>query len=108
MPTDATNTRTRLKPDNRRELILAAAVTLADRDGYVQITRDGVAKAAGVSAGLVTRYFFCSTELRRCIMERAIDQNLLGIVAQGLAVRDALALSAPAEMRAAAAAQLGA
>ena len=49
--------KTRANPELRKEHILSVAVTMAETDGYSKITRDKIAEAAGVSMGLVTRYF---------------------------------------------------
>lgn len=97
----------RLKPDERRDQILAAAYELASREGYLNITRDGVADAAGVAAGLVNRYFFHSAELRRCIMIEAIAKENLRIIAEGLAVRDVTALTAEPNLKMKAIASIG-
>lgn len=92
----------RVDPSLRKGQILGAAITLSKIDGYHKITRDNIADKAGISVGLVTRYFGTMTNLRRAIMRAAITQNIPEIVAQGLANKDNHARRAPPELRAAA------
>jgi AcrR family transcriptional regulator len=94
------NTPRRLEPDTRRAAILTAAVDLAAAKGYLTLTRDDVAHAAGVSAGLVTRYFFAMPELRLRLMEEAVRRELLPVIAQGLAYGCPTACAAPVWLRA--------
>ena len=96
----------RLDPEVRRELILLRAVKLAANIGYLNITRDGVAEAAGVSCGLVTHYFKSIDELRRQVMLTAIRDEILSIILEGLAVRDETARNAPIRLREAALASI--
>ncbi|MDZ4054203.1 MAG: helix-turn-helix domain-containing protein, partial [Phenylobacterium sp.] len=49
--------RTRLTPQARRDQILDRAAELVLADGLAAISMDGVARAAGVSKGLVYNYF---------------------------------------------------
>lgn len=89
----------RMKPTDRREHIIAAATEVASRDGYHMMRRDNVATEAGVSMGLVTRYFGTMVQLRRAVMRRAIERECIGIIAQGLAYKDRHAAKAPADLR---------
>lgn len=98
----------RLKPEDRKGQILAAAVKLAEGTNYTTITRDGVAGAAGVSMGLVTRYFGTMNQLRRAVMRAAVAEGNAVVVAQGLAQRDPQALKAAPELREAAGRKLAA
>lgn len=91
--------KSRANPELRRDHILATAVGMAQSLGLANITRDAIAEKAGVSNGLVTRYFKTMTQLRGDIMRRAIKQEILEIVAYGLAIRDSRALHAPLELR---------
>ncbi|MGL4894253.1 MAG: TetR family transcriptional regulator [Shewanella sp.] len=87
--------RTRMKPEVRREQILAAAIVVANEQGYNALTRDGVAKAAGVATGQVNHIFNTMAQLRRAVMRAAVHRELLPIVAQGLAQGDKDAHAAP-------------
>ena len=83
----------------RKEHILAVAVNLAKTAGYTKITRDGIAEAAGVSFGLVTKYFGTMSNLKRAVMGEAIKQSIPEIIAQGLAQGDKRAQKAPAALK---------
>ena len=96
----------RLPPEQRREAILMAAIELAALYGYQELTRDGIALHAGVSMGLVTRYFPTMQQLRRDVMRHAVKREILPIVACGLAIRDPHALRASEDLRRRAAASI--
>lgn len=82
-----------------RAHLLDTALTEARRVGYQQITRAGLAAAAGVSPALISRDFGTMDELRRVIMKEAIRAGDLKIVAQGLAAKDRVATRAPVEIK---------
>jgi len=88
-----------MAPHERRDAIMAVAVDLARVNGYNKITRDAIADQAGVSMGLVTRYFGTMNQLRRAIMRHAIDGGVVEIVAQGLAIGDEHAKKASPELK---------
>lgn len=77
------------KGDRTKE-IMAAALDLAEKQGYQCVTRDGIAAAAGVSSGHVSGLFGTMAQVRRRLMRAAIQQNRYRVIAQGLAVKDAL------------------
>jgi hypothetical protein len=83
----------------RKEHILAVAVNQAKTTGYTKITRDGIAEAAGVSFGLVTKYFGTMSNLKRAVMGEAIKQKIPEIVLQGIACGDKRALNAPEALK---------
>lgn len=87
----------------RKEHLLKTAVELSVDKGYNNVTRDGIAEAAGVSFGLITKYFGTMKQLRREIMRAAIKQEIPEIIAQGLANGDDRAKKAPVELKAKAA-----
>lgn len=91
--------KTRANPTLRKGHILAVAVAMAKDVGYHKITRDAVAEAAGVSMGLVTRYFGTMTQLRRDIVRHAIREQVPEIIAQALANGDDHARKAPEELK---------
>lgn len=92
--------KTRANPTLRKAHILAAAVAMAKDTGYHKLTRDAVAESAGVSMGLVTRYFGTMNQLRRDVIRYAIRHNIPEIIAQGLANADDHAKKAPDELKA--------
>jgi DNA-binding transcriptional regulator YbjK len=98
-----TVSKSRANPELRRAQILGIAVEQAKTVGYHKITRDSVAEGAGVSMGLVTRYFGTMQKLRRAVMRAAIARRIPEIVAQGLGTCDPLARKAPADLKARAA-----
>lgn len=95
--------KTRVDPKLRRQQILDAAVEISKTEGYHRVTRDSIARTAGVSMGLVSRYFNTMPQLRRCIMRYAISNDIAEIVAQGLANSDEHAKKASPELKAKAA-----
>lgn len=97
----------RLNPKDRQRSLLIAAVTVARSRGWLHLTRAHVAEHAGVSPGLVSRYLGTMTNLRRSVMREAIRLEHVDIVAQGLAINDAVALKAPEALRRAAGRLLG-
>lgn len=87
--------------------ILAAALELAAAGNYRDLTRAAVAQAAGVSPGTVSNYAGDMDGLRAKVMVEAVRSGAwLGVVAQGLAARDPIALAAPEAVRTAALATL--
>ena len=62
----------RMKAEDRRELILAAATGVFGDYGYVGTTTDQVARAAGVSQPYVVRIFGTKEKLFVAVLERAL------------------------------------
>lgn len=88
-------TKKRLHPDDRKQQILTAAIKVAGRPGgWGKLTRDAVAKEAGCSEGLVSKYFGTMIAFRRSIMRAAIGAENLAVVSQGLAAGDKCAQKA--------------
>ena len=99
-------TQRRLAPDDRRQLILEAAINLATADGYISLTRGAVASHAGISPALVTFYYLSTRLLLQAVMEEAVRREILPVIAEGLATRCPIALAAPPAVRQAAIAGL--
>lgn len=97
---------THLPAKERKAQIIDHALREAARVGYLNVTREGIAKSAEISPALVTNYLGTMTKLRRSIMRHAVALEHLPVIAQGLASRDAQALKASAELRARAAASI--
>lgn len=87
----------------RRQRVLEAALTLAEEVGYAQITRAAVADRAGLSRASVSVTYCGMVGLRREVMSEAVSRGLVRIIAQGLAVGDPVARSAPHSLKQAAA-----
>lgn len=98
--------RSRRDPETRKSLILAAALTVAERDGFANVTRKAIAAEAYVSEPLVNKYLGTLPQLRRTVMRQAIKHELLSIIAQGIAGGNAYALKASPELKAKALATL--
>lgn len=99
-------TKARANPELRKGSILDAAVELSKSHGYANISRQQIADRAGVSTGLVTKYFGTMQQMRRAIMRAAITREIPEIVAQGMACSDRHASKAPDELKNAARATL--
>lgn len=89
--------------DNR---IITAALELAAADGYQWITRAGVASKAGVATGTINGAFGDMRGLKRAVLHAAIERGVWAVVAQGLGDQHPIVMSAPAEVKAQAAALL--
>lgn len=81
--------RQRLSADQRREQIVAATVAVLADSGYPAASADAIARAAGVSKGLLWHYFGSQDEL----MVETARRLLIGL---RHAVGDAIDLTAPA------------
>ncbi len=93
-------TKKRLRPDDRKEQILNAAIKVAERPGgWGKLTRDAVAREAHCAEGLVSKYFGTMVAFRRSIMRAAITAENLAVVAQGLAAGDTCAKKADPELK---------
>jgi AcrR family transcriptional regulator len=68
----AARPRQRLTAEARREQLAAAAVEVVARDGYAAATAEAVARAAGVSKGLLWHYFADLDDLLAHAARRAL------------------------------------
>jgi AcrR family transcriptional regulator len=91
---------THAPPAARRKLLLDTARAQAEKIGYTNLTRDGVAAAAGLAAGTLNFYFETMAGLRAELMRQAVKERHLRIIAQGVIARHPVALRAPKELRA--------
>lgn len=73
---------------DRRAQILSAALALAEKQGYRNLTLQQIADAAGVSKGLPMVYFGTMTAIRRAIVREAVRTCNLKVVAQALVAAD--------------------
>lgn len=94
----------RMRPEARKEEILAAAVALAVVHGYSQVTRDQIAQAAKVSGPTLHYHFGTIAQLRRDLMRYAVRNadtaGCLRVIAQGLVANDTQAAKASPDVRA--------
>jgi len=89
----------RLKPDDRREQILRAAIAVASKGHYKHISRREIAEAAGTSGPLVKHYLGLMSELSDVLMTYAVENRQLWVLAQGIMAEDPIALAAPDELK---------
>jgi len=73
-PTTAASERVRMTAEDRRELVLAAALRAFSRGGYAGTSTDAVAKEAGVSQPYVVRIFGTKLELFLEVLARSCDR----------------------------------
>lgn len=90
---------TRMKPEARRENILAVAMDVAIKHGYDKVTRERVATQAGISTGLVNHAYGTMGQLQRAVMRAAIQREILPIVSYGLGIGCKHAHSASNELK---------
>lgn len=95
----------RLKAEVRKDQLLKAALKVASR-GYRDLTRRSVAEEAQVSESLVSAHWGTMPQLRRSVMRQAVKDGNLAVVAQGLSMRDPVAMKAPLDLKEKAAASL--
>lgn len=82
-----------------KEHILDTAYKMAQRDGFAAITRDGVAAEAGVAMGSVNHHYGTMQVLRDAVMQRAVEEEQLELIAQGIAMGDNVAKTATLALR---------
>jgi AcrR family transcriptional regulator len=76
------------KPTHGRDELMSAALTVAQRDGYRQMSCESVAIEGKCSRGLINKYFGTMLQLRRAVMRAAVVRRNLLVIAQGLAAGD--------------------
>src|SRR3954467_9042896 len=79
---------TRMRAQDRRELILQAATAVFGERGFVGTTTDAIARAAGVSQPYVVRMFGTKEALFLEVLHRALDKLMAafrGALADGVA-----------------------
>ena len=89
----------RKAPAVRKSEILAAALALASKNGYRNITRASIAEKAGASEALVSRYMGSMDKLREAVMREACKKGVIPVIAQGIAERHRAALRVSDDLR---------
>ncbi len=82
-----------------KERILDVAYSMALSDGFSCLKRDDIAAKAGVALGTINHHFHTVAHLRTEVMRRAVEQEDLILIAQGIACGNQVAMSAPQELR---------
>lgn len=96
----------RLTMDDRKQQILNAGLLVAMKKGYASILRTEVAHRAKCTPPLINVYFKTMDDFRAALMDEAIKQNNLVIIAQGLAIKDKRCMRLPDAVKAAAIKQI--
>jgi AcrR family transcriptional regulator len=92
-----------MKPTtNRKSEILAAALALAIKHGYMHVTRLQISERIGCATGLIPYHFGNMCDLRRSMMSEALRTRCLPVLAQGIVTKHPKAMRAPEELRRAA------
>lgn len=95
--------KTQIKLDKRTRIaqIMVAALDLCAKPNatYLRITRDEIARKAGIPPTLIAYHIGTMATLRRDIMREAVRVGCLPVIAQGLAARDRHAMKAPKELQ---------
>lgn len=86
--------RNRANPADRKKQILEAALLVAKKRGFNNVKRKEIADRANVSEALVQHHFGTMVKLKRAVMRAACAQEIVEIVAQGLAIGDSQAKKA--------------
>lgn len=89
----------RLKPKDRKQQILDAALLIAERKGYMNVTRQDIGEAVGCVNATITYHFTTMRQLQRDMMRAAVRERKLVIISQGIVARDPHALKAPEDVR---------
>jgi len=88
-----------LAPIDRRALILKAGLELAQHTRYDRLSRAQIAKAAGVACGTVSHACGPMRAVHDGIMRLAIECEVVGVIADGLALRDPIAREASDDLK---------
>lgn len=100
--------RTRRLPRDRKDELLSAALTLAEKQGYMNVSRAAIAAKCDVSEALLSHHFGTMAEFRRTLMRYAIQHESLPVVLQGIVDKNRYALKAPEALKARARAEIAA
>lgn len=84
---------------NPKEKILQTAIEIAVDTRFRLITRDEVAELADCATGKVNYHFGTVTNLKTLVMEYAVENEILKIIAEGLVDRHEVAEAAPQELK---------
>jgi AcrR family transcriptional regulator len=86
--------------EDRKSQLLKTAIQLATEHGWRKVTRTQIANATGTVESLINYYFGSKQQLRDAIMEEAVAQSLVSVVAEGLVYNHPVARNAPKALRA--------
>lgn len=78
-----------------QQYILDHALIVAQSKGYQNMTKDDIAHQAWRSQSLVSYHLGSMERIREAVMYEAVRVGCAQVVAQGLAMRDPIAMAAP-------------
>jgi AcrR family transcriptional regulator len=90
----------RLKPEARSREILTAALALAENVGLQNMKRNTVAEKSKAANGSINHYFGDMDGLRTAVVEFAIEEENLAVLAEAIATRHPAIESIPPKLRA--------
>ena len=76
----------RMNPLARKEQILQTALDISIEKGYRNVTRIEIARRMQCAKGLITHYYKGIENLRKIVLQSAIQREIIPILAQNLAV----------------------
>lgn len=74
----------RIHPKIRKGILITAAVEVAVKKGYLNMTRQHIAKHANVSAALISNYLGSMVQIRKLVLQEAVKREIPQLIAQGL------------------------
>ena len=89
----------RMKPKQRRAAILEATLPLATLHGYTGVTREQIAAASGIAGSVVHYHFKTMAQLRKKLLQYAVEVECLPVIAQGIALNDPVVNDLAPELR---------
>jgi len=90
---------TKTKTDSSKAAILGAAVTIARRNGLFKFSRIDVAEEAEVGESTVSYHFGTMKDLRTAIVQYAVKNEILSILADARASRESVGVPMSEELR---------
>ena len=79
-------------PAIRREELIIVGFKMAEEDSLTNVTRNLLASRSGCTASLMNYYFKNLANFHCEIMKHAVEKRALSVLAQGLSMRNEIAL----------------
>lgn len=89
----------RMDPEYRKIQILNAAIQLSISIGYNNLTRDKIADEINIASSLIANYYPRMSDLRSAVMNTAISNKILTILAQGISNKDPIVKKIPKTLK---------
>lgn len=70
-----------------KDRILNSAIRLSKDYGWLNLTRENIAREAACSEALVSAHYGLMDDLRARVMEIAVERRILSVVQEGMAVK---------------------